>query len=191
MSQDKIRDMMRDARAKLGQEIQSSASTQLLQNIQSLNIIQPSQHVCSYLAVRGEISLNPTFDWMQTLACQLYLPVLNGFEMKFAKWQPGDNLLKKPLGLLEPDVKSEELSFGMEADIILVPLVAFDPKCHRVGQGGGYYDRAFEARGKNPELTSPVLIGVAHEMQKVDEIQTNLWDVPLDYVVTDKNIYKR
>jgi 5-formyltetrahydrofolate cyclo-ligase len=55
--------------------------------------------------------------------------------------------------------------------------------------GGGFYDRSFAFR-KNPENKVPALIGVAHELQKVDQIVPQEWDVRLDMIVTDRAVYK-
>ena len=79
---------------------------------------------------------------------------------------------------------------GPEAiDLVLVPLVAFDPQRNRIGMGGGFYDRSFAFR-KNPDQPRPVLIGVAHELQKVDLLEPEPWDVQLDMVVTDQAVYR-
>ena len=75
-----------------------------------------------------------------------------------------------------------------QLDLVLAPLVVFDENRNRIGMGGGFYDRSFAMR-KAVEVTEPVLIGVAHELQKVDEIIPQEWDVRLDMVVTDQAIY--
>ena len=74
-------------------------------------------------------------------------------------------------------------------DLVLAPLVVFDPQRNRIGMGGGYYDRSFEFR-KQAQRDAPILIGVAHELQKVDQLIAEDWDVRLDMVVTDGGIYK-
>jgi 5-formyltetrahydrofolate cyclo-ligase len=74
-------------------------------------------------------------------------------------------------------------------DLVLAPLVVFDPDRNRIGMGGGFYDRSFAFR-KNPENKVPVLIGVAHELQKVDQIVPQDWDVRLDMIITDQAVYK-
>ena len=90
--------------------------------------------------------------------------------------------------LPEPDVDEAEMLAPEELDLVLVPLVVFDSERNRIGMGGGFYDRSFSFR-KNPESTTPVLIGVAHELQKVDQIIPQAWDVRLDMIVTDQAVY--
>ena len=73
-------------------------------------------------------------------------------------------------------------------DLVLTPLTVFDAERNRIGMGGGFYDRSFAFR-KDPAHTRPRLVGVAHELQKVEHIEPEDWDVRLDLVVTDEAIY--
>jgi len=73
-------------------------------------------------------------------------------------------------------------------DIVFVPLVAFDEKCHRIGMGVGYYDRTFNFKLAN-QKQPPMLIGLAYEFQKVPSISPQSWDVPVDAVVSEKQLY--
>ena len=72
--------------------------------------------------------------------------------------------------------------------LVLLPLVAFDAKGNRMGMGGGYYDRAFEFKQKTLSYL-PRLIGLAHELQKKEQLPTESWDIPLFAIFTDKKIY--
>ena len=67
-------------------------------------------------------------------------------------------------------------------DLVLAPLVAFDDQGHRLGMGGGFYDRHF---GGLPERLRPLLVGVAHEIQRADALPTQPWDMPLDGILTE------
>ena len=73
-------------------------------------------------------------------------------------------------------------------DLVLAPLVVFDADRNRIGMGGGFYDRSFAFR-KNSGIETPLLIGVAHELQKVDRLIPEDWDVRLDMIVTDQATY--
>jgi 5-formyltetrahydrofolate cyclo-ligase len=65
-------------------------------------------------------------------------------------------------------------------DLILTPLVGFDRALNRLGQGAGYYDRAFAARPDS------LRIGIAWSIQECDGLMTDPWDMPLDAVLTEK-----
>lgn len=99
--------------------------------------------------------------------------------MVFRRWRPGEPLVRASWGGEQPDVGATTV----EPDLILVPLVAFDANFNRVGQGGGHYDRYLAA---NPSL---LRIGIAWDFQRVDAIKPQLWDVPLDAILTEKAFY--
>lgn len=86
-------------------------------------------------------------------------------------------------GLMEPP----ETAPVVHPDLLFVPLLAFDKRCHRLGYGKGHYDKALaQARADRKVLA----IGLAYDMQKIDEIPNEPFDQQLDYVVTEAQIYK-
>ncbi|MEO5343522.1 MAG: hypothetical protein H7842_09335, partial [Gammaproteobacteria bacterium SHHR-1] len=72
--------------------------------------------------------------------------------------------------------------------LLLMPLVGFDDRLHRLGMGGGYYDRsfAFLRRGR---WHRPRLLGVAHECQRLTRLQPKPWDLAMDALVTERGFY--
>jgi len=96
--------------------------------------------------------------------------------MRFHRWMPGDELVPGPLGLLQP----REDAPTVEPDLILAPLLGFDRRMNRLGQGAGFYDRVFAA------LPAARRIGLAWSVQEVDAIPTESWDMPLHGVATEK-----
>jgi 5-formyltetrahydrofolate cyclo-ligase len=73
-----------------------------------------------------------------------------------------------------------------ELDLILVPGVAFDRNGGRLGNGAGYYDRLLAH--VRPDT---ILYGVCFESQLVDRIEMEAHDIPMDFVITEKNVYHR
>mmetsp|Transcript_21950 Transcript_21950/g.18223 ORF Transcript_21950/g.18223 Transcript_21950/m.18223 type:complete len:203 (+) Transcript_21950:40-648(+) len=100
---------------------------------------------------------------------------------------------KTPWGIPEPDwaipstgqTRARALDTD-SLDVIIVPGLAFDENCQRLGRGKGYYDRYLSRW-----TSRPILIGVAFECQVVDEIPVSSRDVPVDYVVTESRIIQR
>ena len=76
-----------------------------------------------------------------------------------------------------------------ELDLVLLPLVGFNRSGNRSGMGGGFYDTAFAFKKTRPRRL-PRLIGLAHEIQLVENIDAEHWDIPLCAVVTDRRIYR-
>ncbi len=185
---EQLRNTHRARRAALDVGVQKHNAQALQARLEQLDEYQQATHVAAYIAIRGEIDLGTIMSAGAAAGKQFYLPVLDNEAMYFAAWNPGQELVKKGFGLLEPDVRIEECIDPRQLDLVLTPLVVFDPYCNRIGQGGGYYDRTFAHR-KNAAEEKPVLLGVAHQSQCEDRLQPESWDVRLDLVVTDGGVY--
>lgn len=85
-------------------------------------------------------------------------------------------------GILEPKKSCIRIFDSQELDLIIVPGVAFDPKGHRLGLGGGFYDR-FLAR-----VSGIVFLSPAFEFQVVDQVPYQDHDITVDYIITEKRV---
>lgn len=171
-----IRQAMRLRRQKIALGAQQRAAWRLSHKITSTPYYQQSQHIAFYTALKGEIELGPIIKkaWAQGKSC--YLPVVSGQGLCFVRYRPTSIMRANRFGILEPI--GEAQIAPKQLDLVLMPLVAFDQQCHRIGMGGGYYDRTFSQR-----KTSPLLVGVAHRCQQTQHITPESWDVPLDKVI--------
>ncbi len=188
MIHDELRQRNRKLRASLEKSSLDKATHALYERIVTLPEYQQAKHIAAYFAVNGEIGLDPVIDHALSQDKNIYLPNLDQKSLRFSPYFREQKMRINKFRLPEPDVGDDEMLQPGELDLVLAPLVVFDAKCNRIGMGGGFYDRSFAFR-KLPENLSPVLIGVAHELQKVDEIAPEDWDVRLDKVVTDQAIY--
>ena len=101
--------------------------------------------------------------------------------MDFYEYRTNDPLNVSRYGIPEP-IKQKKLV----PTILLIPMVAFDKNCNRLGYGGGFYDRFLE---KNQNINL-IKIGLAFSFQKVNQLPVNKFDKKLDYIFTEKKIYK-
>ena len=104
------------------------------------------------------------------------------------EYQHGDTLIPNLYNIPEPIVSSSNILPSKELDLVVIPLVAFDNDGHRLGMGAGYYDRTFEFIRHNTESNTK-LVGIAYEFQHVEEVKTDEWDVPLNQVATELQVY--
>lgn len=131
--------------------------------------------VAAYAAFDGELDLWPFIARHPRIA----LPVIaSATRMTFCPFQMGDPLRQNRFGIDEPLPGRPVAPLALA--VVLTPLVGFSDDGGRLGMGGGYYDRRFAAPQR------PAMIGVAHELQRVDTLPTREWDVPLDAVVTER-----
>ncbi|KRB82596.1 hypothetical protein ASE00_11180 [Sphingomonas sp. Root710] len=98
--------------------------------------------------------------------------------MRFLAWMPGDPLETGWRGLIQPRGDATEVY----PDAVVAPLLGFDSTLARLGQGAGFYDRAFAA---HPEVKK---IGLCWSIQRRPVIACDPWDVPLDAVVTEAGV---
>ena len=188
-SHDELRQRNRKLRADLDADQLEAAANSLAERILALGEYQQAQRVATYFAVNGEIGLKPVIDHALGQGKQVYLPNLDQQALRFSPYFHAQKMRINKFRLPEPDVGACEMLLPDELDLVLAPLVVFDANRNRIGMGGGFYDRSFAFR-KNPGHKVPVLIGVAHELQKVDQIVPQEWDVRLDMIVTDQAVYR-
>jgi 5,10-methenyltetrahydrofolate synthetase len=133
--------------------------------------------------VRGEYDARPLVQALRGRGAVTALPVVAapGRPLEFRAWHPGIPLAAGPLGIPYP-----EASETIVPTVILVPMIGWDAAGHRLGYGGGYFDRTLAAL--DPRPTS---IGVGYELSRIATIHPQPWDIPMDWVVTERGVYRR
>ena len=181
-----LRKDIKQKRQALSPAERNQASCGIVATIQAHTDFIQARHIGSYWPNRGEVDLTS----LQTRSGQTkYLPILQ--ETVFPWAGPGllfgDSnapLMPNRFGIPEPN--SNTFLRAANLDYLLVPLVAFDRQGNRIGMGGGYYDRALA--GLHRSARRPLIIGVGYGFQAVKAIQPEPWDIPLDGVVTEREL---
>lgn len=188
-----LRGLLRAARQGLGREEQSRAARGLLTQLQELEVFRRARRIALYLPNDGEIDTGEVIRWCRQNGRQPYLPVVQRSGgrnwLLFGEHRADAALSPNSLGIPEPVLPPSELVSARDLDLVLLPLVGFDAQGNRIGMGGGFYDATFEFVREAP-ADGPVLVGIAHEIQRVEHIAVASWDIPLPMVVTDRNIYR-
>lgn len=97
-------------------------------------------------------------------------------EMRFCRWQPGEPMVEGPWGTRQPAADAPTAT----PDLIFCPLIGFDRRGGRIGQGGGHYDRYFAA------YPAALRIGVGWSVQEIDTIPRESTDMTLDAILTEQ-----
>jgi 5-formyltetrahydrofolate cyclo-ligase len=153
-------------------------------------VFTASQHVACYLGQIDEFDCMPIIEAIWQLGKKCYLPILPSHQektLKFAAYQVDTLLQRNKYHIFEP-VNSETIT-PEKLDLVIVPLVAFDLHGHRIGMGGGYYDRTFAFKQKTAFITQPYLLGLAYELQKLPALPYDPWDVLLQGIITEEKLY--
>lgn len=150
-------------------------SETLLRTIELLPEFVHAKTVFLYYSMPDEVATHAFVKkWSETK--EIYLPVIEEGEMKLRLYSPDEILrtgvfnIREPQGNLCSDYKL--------IDFAIVPGVAFDRQCFRMGRGKGYYDRVLP-------LLSCAKAGICYAIQIVENVPVDEWDVPMDYVITE------
>lgn len=142
-------------------------------------LIARADVVAGYVAADSEADPAALLAWAHAEGKTLALPHVErrSVPMRFLRWAPGEPLVAGQWGLRQPDPATAP---EVAPDLILAPLVAFDRRLHRLGQGAAYYDRAFA------RFTDAVRVGIAWSAQEAAAVPDDPWDEPLHAVLTEK-----
>lgn len=187
-----LRQQMRQRRRNLTARQQAHASLQLCEHIAASRLFRNSQRIAFYLSNDGEPDLQPLINhaWQERKDC--FLPVVgqrNGHRLWFLPYTPATPLYPNRFGIPEPAHHPGERRFKAHAlDLVLLPLVAFDAAGHRLGMGGGFYDRTLAFLRWRRHWHKPRLLGTAYAFQEVAALPVDAWDVPLTAIATESGL---
>jgi len=174
-----LRSIAKRIRAEVSQQQGSAAAEAIAAH--GIAFAGPPQGaiVSGFSAIGDEIDPLPLMLRLAREGYGLALPVVEGnsLPLTFRRWQPGDPLVEGCWGIREPQPSAAVV----DPDVILVPLLAFDAAGHRLGYGGGFYDRTLAvARARKPALA----IGLGYDCQEVPAVPRLDFDQRLDWVLT-------
>ncbi|MBT0721248.1 5-formyltetrahydrofolate cyclo-ligase [Tatumella sp. TA1] len=184
-----LRQHMRQLRRSLSDAQHYAASQQLAEHAILFSVIEQSRNIALFLPIDGEINTRPLIARLWHLGKRVYLPridPLSPTRLLFQRYTPDTQLVKHHLGMLEPQEDLSECCQFEELDVVGVPLVAFDSHGHRLGFGGGFYDRLLA----DWQQTHVFPIGIAHDCQHLDNLPIEPWDVPLPAVITPTKLWQ-
>jgi 5,10-methenyltetrahydrofolate synthetase len=133
--------------------------------------------------IRGEYDARHLVRRLRETGAVTALPVVVAPKspLAFREWHPGVELAQGPLGIPYPAASRE-----LAPQAVLLPMNGWDTRGYRLGYGGGFFDRTLAALAPRP-----VVIGVTYEPARLPTIHPQSWDIPMDYVVTERGVYRR
>src|SRR5262245_20162806 len=132
---------------------------------------------------RGEYDARPLAARLRERGAVTALPVVVAPRqpLAFREWHHGVALASGPLGIPYP-----AHSGPVVPTVALLPMNGCDEAGYRLGYGAGYFDRTLATLPKRP-----IAIGVTYELARIKTIHPQTWDVPMDWVVTERGVYRR
>ena len=145
--------------------------------------IEPGAVVSGFMPMKSEINPIPLMRKLADAGATLALPVVagKGKPLIMRAWSLGEPLASGVWGIREPKPEAPEVF----PDILIVPLLAFDRRGHRIGYGAGYFDMTIAAlRARKPVVAA----GIAFAAQEIAEVPTTPRDARLDLVLTEREV---
>jgi 5-formyltetrahydrofolate cyclo-ligase len=185
-----LRQTLRQQRRALSESVRKLASENLFSHFLTLPFFNKIQNIAAYIAFDGEIDPVFIIKWCWENQKNCYLPRLsqNSKIMQFVNYHQKSKLKLNQFNIPEPDNKSDSkndnknIILSENLDLILLPLVAFDKNCHRLGMGKGFYDATLK------NIKGPFLLGLGYYFQCVDNIISHENDVKLNAILTDEGM---
>jgi len=136
-----------------------------------------------YWPFKGEYDPRPVARRLHARGMRLALPVVveRAKPVAFRAWWPGMRMRPGVWDIPVPDEGDR-----VRPEVLLVPLLGFDPQGYRLGYGGGYYDRTLAAARPAP----PLAIGVGFDTGRLETIHPQPHDVPMDLIVTERQVFR-
>ena len=179
----KIRNFLIDRRNELSSNFEGKNNSYI--HIKTLLEELGKCKVGSYLPFRNEISTNSIHELLFLLSYEISLPCIDdeSKNITFRSWKMEDDLVENKYGILQPKESAGE----EEPEMIIVPLVGFSISGHRLGYGGGYYDRFIEAKKNTNKI---ITVGFGYSFQEVHNLPIDSHDQKLNWILTEKYLYK-
>ena len=184
-----LRRALRARRAAIAAAERIAAAQALVAQLEQVPEFLTDRCIGGYWAVDGELPLMALMGGLRARGQRYCLPVIHADRrLRFAPWTAGAAVEPNRYGIPEPVCAPSDLLAPQQLDVVLVPLLGFDRQGHRLGFGGGWYDRSFAWLADREDVAKPVLVGVAYAAQEIDALDAQPWDVRLDYVATEREL---
>ena len=183
MNKKSIRKKVLEDRSNISATVLSEFSNIITEKLYNTTEYKNAKTIMSFISFGDEVDTHKIIKDSMALGKRIVVPVTFS-----------DTKLIKPSHLMD----FSELEYGYyniltpkeefwrfidpnEIDLILMPGVGFDRKGYRIGYGGGYYDRFLSKLDKNIDT-----IGLAFQLQIIDNVPADTFDIPIDSIITEK-----
>ena len=216
----RIRQAALERRDSLTDKQRRNYSDRIIERLVSLPGYREAEAILTYVSFRSEVNTFPLLDRVFSDGKAVFVPKVSGKEMDFYRIFSEADLTEGYRGILEPSdgqlldgwmddqisqrvggrqekpLKNREEQEGEPAVLsvmICMPGAAFDRACHRIGYGGGFYDRwlarwnGFQCGSAEPAVILEK-IALAYQMQIVDRIPAEFFDQKADCIITEESV---
>ena len=175
MDKKQLRSMIREKKRAMTPEQIEKASARLGQRFAQTQEYKNAKTIYGYLPYNQEVRTVPMLEQALRDGKRVAVPKVYGDDMKFIYMTDLSLVEKSDFGIPEP-IADEPVADDPTA-LVLMPGLAFDREGHRIGYGGGFYDRFLAAEPNHPT------VALCYEFQMLPELETEEFDIPVDRVL--------
>ena len=175
MEKKELRSLIRRQKQAMTEQQIVSASQRLGELFRAHPLYQHAKTIYGYLPYNQEVRTVPMLEQALRDGKQVAVPKVYGEEMRFICITDLSQVEKGYAGIPEP-IADEPIAQD-ETALVLMPGLAFDPDGHRIGYGGGFYDRFLEKEPSHPTLA------LCYDFQMLSKLETEAHDIPVDCVL--------
>lgn len=180
-SQAHLRMVLRQRRDALTPEQCQAHAQAICKHLLAHPFYAQAKTIGAYWAVGNEVNLSAFIEHALADDKRIALPRINNTAMQFHVYTP-EHTDTNTYGITEP-LASCQVIPQSEMSAVIMPLVGFDTHGHRIGMGGGFYDRYFSGQ---QAAIRPIRLGVAYEAQRAENFDVNEWDIHPHAVITER-----
>ncbi len=177
-----IRKQVYALRKSMTDENWETSTQRITDHLRETSAYKSAKEIYCYVDYNHEVGTRNIIENAWNSGKKVYVPKVLDREMEFYEIKDFTDLEPGTKGILEPKEDLLKMASGEEG-IMILPGVAFDESCHRIGYGGGFYDRYL---AKHPSLTK---IAIAFSYQIYEEIPWEEFDISPEMIITEETIY--
>ena len=174
MDKKELRRQIREKKRAMTEDEIVSRSARLGELLQQSSVYQQASTIYFYLPYNQEVRTVPMLEQALRDGKKVAVPKVYGDDMKFLYLTDLTRISKGYAGIPEP-IDDEPVAQD-ETALVLMPGLAFDPQGHRIGYGGGFYDRFLAREPHHPT------VALCYEFQMLPRLETEAFDIPVDQV---------
>jgi 5-formyltetrahydrofolate cyclo-ligase len=193
LSRDALRREIRRQRRSLSLQDRTIAAKRFCTIAGRHRLFQPGMQVGLYLPFGHEADCHALMDLALARGCRVYVPRIVSYRharMRFIEHGPALALIENKYGIAEPANRKGHYTSVLTLDAIVLPVIAVDHGGYRLGSGAGFYDRALQHLRRGRRWRKPKLIALAYDFQRIEHLPAQTWDVPVDAILTEKQLYR-
>ena len=161
------------------EDYSNNAAGNLIRFFNSINYSITDKNIAIYWPIGSEINTIPSIAALFEFGAKISLASTENGIIKYRLWEHHDKIEVNKLGIT---INTKEVKIP---DVIICPLLGFDKNLHRLGRGGGYYDKSLQ------KFKNTIKIGFAYSIQKIKIVPIEKHDISMDAIITEKAIYKK